>query len=63
MTGCNWQPAFGEDPRVGKQLFCLLRDIWPAHLPIEYDANLIDTHVKELFKQLRYLKKSCDQDL
>lgn len=28
MTGSNW-PGFGGNKRVGKQLFVLLKDIWP----------------------------------
>ena len=55
MSGCNWD-GFGKDPRIGKQLFCLLKSgIWPTDLPIEYDSNLIDTRVEKLFEQLRYL--------
>ncbi|MTJ12462.1 hypothetical protein FJR11_07610 [Anabaena sp. UHCC 0187] len=48
MTSCNWS-GFGNDPRVGKRLFCLLNNVWPTdcvnlHTPIE----LLFNQVKEI---------------
>jgi hypothetical protein len=48
MTSCNWG-GFGNDPKVGKRLFCLLNDVWPTdcvnlHTPIE----LLFNQVKEI---------------
>jgi hypothetical protein len=53
MTGLNW-PGFGSDERVGKQLFCLLKDVWPQRVK----ENFLDTRIEELFEQIRLLSKT-----
>lgn len=61
MSGSNW-PGFGDDPRVGEQLFCLLKSgIWPTNLPIEYDETVLETRIEGLFEQLVNLRSdtSC----
>jgi hypothetical protein len=56
MSGSNWR-GFGSDPRVGKQLFCLLKNgIWPTNLPIKYDEAVLETRIEKLFEQLVNLR-------
>jgi hypothetical protein len=57
MTGLNW-PGFGSDERVGKQLFCLLKDVWPQRVKDESMENFLDTRIEELFEQIRLLSKT-----
>jgi hypothetical protein len=57
MSGCNWLGFEEDDKRVGKQLFCLLKDnIWPTHLPAVYTETVLDTPVEKLFDQLVNLR-------
>jgi hypothetical protein len=61
MSGSNW-PGFGDDPRVGTQLFCLLKSgIWPTFLSADYDENVLETRIEKLFAQLVILRSdtSC----
>jgi hypothetical protein len=61
MSGSNW-PGFGDDPRVGTQLFCLLKSgIWPTCLSADYDENVLETRIENLFAQLVNLRSdtSC----
>jgi hypothetical protein len=52
MSGSNW-PGFGNDPRVGKQLFCLLKSgIWPTYLSVKYDESVLENRIEKLFEQL-----------
>ncbi|AFZ37141.1 hypothetical protein Sta7437_3643 [Stanieria cyanosphaera PCC 7437] len=56
MSGSNWS-GFGDDPRVGQQLFCLLKSgIWPTNLSVNYDENVLETRIEKLFAQLRNLR-------
>jgi hypothetical protein len=56
MSGCNW-PGFGDDTRVGTQLFCLLKSgIWPTNLSTEYDDKVLENRVEKLFSQLANLR-------
>jgi hypothetical protein len=54
MTSLNW-PGFGDDERVGKQLFCLLKDIWPTDLSRCPDASIFDTRIEDLFDKINIL--------
>ncbi|WP_295616716.1 DUF2059 domain-containing protein [Chamaesiphon sp. GL140_3_metabinner_50] len=54
MTSCNWS-GFGEDERVGKQLFCLLKDIWPTSLSKCRDPEIFDTRIEYLFEEINVL--------
>jgi hypothetical protein len=47
MTSCNWG-GFGNDSRVGEQLFCLLNEKWPT----EHFITL-DTPIEQLFDKLK----------
>lgn len=50
MTGSNW-PGFGDDTRVGKQLFMLMHDAWPREFDEESQqliAHRLETLVSEL---------------
>ncbi|WP_121971578.1 hypothetical protein [Leptolyngbya sp. BC1307] len=61
MSGSNWR-GFGNDPRVGKQLFCLLKSgTWPTTLSVNYDEAVIETRIEKLFHQLVNLRSdtSC----
>jgi hypothetical protein len=56
MSGSNWK-GFGNDSRVGEQLFCLLKSgIWPTNLPINYNEAVLETRIEKLFEQLVKLK-------
>jgi hypothetical protein len=57
MTSLNW-PGFGSDERVGKQLFCLLKDVWPQVVRAEPMENFLDTRIEDLFEQIRPLSKT-----
>jgi hypothetical protein len=58
MSGSNW-PGFGNDSRVEKQLFCLLKsNIWPTYLPINHDENVLENRIEKLFDQLVNLRSS-----
>ncbi len=54
MTSCNWS-GFGEDKRVGKQLFCLLKDIWPTSLSDCCNPAIFDTRIEYLFEEINVL--------
>ena len=54
MSSCNW-PGFGDHPRIGKQLFCLL-DVWPTELSIPPEKSMLyPTPIEDLFKQIAEL--------
>jgi hypothetical protein len=56
MSGSNWT-GFGDDPRVGKQLFCLLKSgVWPTYLPANYDETVLETRIEKLFDRLVNLR-------
>lgn len=48
MTGSNWG-GFGQNPKLNKQYFCLLEEIWPENY---CNASQIFTPIERLFKQL-----------
>lgn len=48
MTGSNW-PGFGDDLRVGDQLFVLLDDIWPR----EFDESVRSSIVHRVESLIR----------
>jgi hypothetical protein len=57
MSSSNW-PGFGEDPKVGKQFFCLLKDAWPTQLSIPPDKNMLcPTPIEDLFQRIRELRQ------
>jgi hypothetical protein len=56
MSSCNWS-GFGDDLRVGEQLFCLL-NVWPTALSISPTPNMLCTSFEKLLKQLSELKVS-----
>ncbi|QHG16095.1 MULTISPECIES: hypothetical protein [unclassified Nostoc] len=47
MTSCNWG-GFGNDSRVGEQLFCLLNEKWPTD-----DFLTLDSPIEQLFDKVR----------
>ena len=52
MSSCNW-PGFGEDPKIGEQLFCLLNNVWPTQLSHPPDQSMLyPTPIEDLFKQI-----------
>jgi len=56
MSGSNWQ-GFGNDSRVGKQLFCLLKSgVWPTYLSVDHDEAVLETRIEKLFDQLVNLR-------
>jgi hypothetical protein len=58
MSGSNWN-GFGDDERVGKQLFCLLKNgIWPTNLPFDYDETVLENRIENLFSQLLNLRSN-----
>jgi len=54
MTGCNW-PGFGNDPRSGKQMLCLLKDLWPTQIPKSFDPLILETPIERLLEQVKCL--------
>ncbi len=55
MTTCNWA-GFGDDPRSGTQLFCLLKDLWPTQVPDKsFDLSIIETPIERLLDQVKQL--------
>ena len=50
MTGSNWQ-GFGNDTRVGKQFFVLLKDTWPRDF-VETSASQIEHRIECLISCL-----------
>lgn len=59
MTNCNWS-GFGNDSRVGEQLFCLLKDRWPTQIPIVLESSILesilDTPIENLLTQVKHLR-------
>jgi hypothetical protein len=56
MSGCNWS-GFGDDPRVGKQFFCLLNNnIWPTDISSLINLDLIENRIEKLFEQIKNLR-------
>ncbi|MEH1945545.1 MAG: hypothetical protein V7K77_00880 [Nostoc sp.] len=47
MTSCNWG-GFGNDSRVGEQLFCLLNEKWPTN-----DFLTLDSRIEQLFDKVK----------
>jgi len=57
MTGSNW-PEFGSDKRVGRQIFALLKDIWPDAFDPSSSTTSILHSIEELCRQLiSHMKK------
>ncbi|MEY3297713.1 MAG: hypothetical protein RLZZ597_973 [Cyanobacteriota bacterium] len=57
MSSSNW-PGFGEDPQIGKQLFCLLKNTWPTQLSTPPEQNMLyPTPIEDLFKQIADLSQ------
>lgn len=56
MSSCNWS-GFGDDLKVGKQLFCLL-NVWPTALSTSPTPDMLYTPIENLLKQLVELKVS-----
>jgi hypothetical protein len=54
MTGCNWS-GFGNDPRSGKQMLCLLKDLWPTQIPKSFDPLILETPIERLLEQVKCL--------
>lgn len=54
MSSCNWS-GFGDDLKVGNQLFCLY-NVWPTDLSNPLAPNMLDTPIEKLFEQLLKLK-------
>jgi len=50
MSSCNWS-GFGDDLKVGKQLFCLL-NIWPTALSATPTSDMLYTPIESLLEQL-----------
>lgn len=61
MSSCNWL-GFGDDLRVGKQLFCLL-NIWPTQLSTPPFSAMLYTPIENLFEQLVELRSSISSDV
>ncbi len=57
MSSCNWS-GFGDDLKVGKQLFCLL-NVWPTALSIPPTQAMLRTPIEDLLKQLIELNSSA----
>ena len=51
MTGSNW-PGFGDDMRVSKQFFVLLRDIWPNTFEFSTATTSIVHPIEVLFREV-----------
>jgi hypothetical protein len=58
MSSCNWS-GFGDDLKVGKQLFCLL-NVWPTALSTPPAPDMLLTPIESLLKQLVELRSSND---
>ena len=57
MSSSNW-PGFGEDPKIGKQWFCLLNNKWPTQLSTPPEPNMLyPTPIEDLFKQIADLSQ------
>lgn len=57
MSSCNW-PGFGNDPELGKQLFCLL-DVWPTELSNPPATKMLHpTPIENLFQEILKLSSS-----
>lgn len=57
MSSCNW-PGFGDDLKVGEQLFCLLKDVWTTELSLPPAQITLHTPIEKLFEQFVSLKSS-----
>jgi hypothetical protein len=51
MTGSNW-PGFGDDKRVSKQFFVLLKDIWPNTFESSSAETSIVHPIEVLFREV-----------
>lgn len=51
MTGSNW-PGFGDDKRVRKQFFVLLKDIWPNTFESSTATTSIVHPIEVLFREV-----------
>jgi hypothetical protein len=56
MSSCNWS-GFGDDLKVGQQLFCLL-NVWPTVLSTPPAPDMLLTPIESLLKQLVELQSS-----
>jgi hypothetical protein len=57
MSSCNWA-GFGDDLKVGKQLFCLL-NVWPTALSTPPTPDMLcTTPIENLLKQLVELESN-----
>lgn len=55
MSSSNW-PGFGEDPKIGKQWFCLLNNKWPTQLSTPPEKSMLyPTPIEDLFKRIAEL--------
>jgi hypothetical protein len=57
MTSVNWS-SFGDDPRVGTELFCLLNEVWPAFMSKDFDESIILNPIEPLLEQVKDLADS-----
>ncbi len=56
MTTCNWTGFKKDDPRLGTQLFCLLKDLWPTQVSEKnFNPSIIETPIEGLLKQIKQL--------
>ncbi len=51
LTGSNW-PGFGDDARIGEQLFVLLHDLWPNQFEVAMAAQTIRHPIEGLFHRI-----------
>lgn len=51
LTEVNW-PGFGNDPRVGDQLFTLCK-VWPTDVSLDHPGASIRNPIEPLFRQLK----------
>jgi hypothetical protein len=59
MSSCNW-PGFGDDLKVGKQLFCLLNG-WPTALSTIPTSEMLYTPIESLLEQLLDLRSNASR--
>lgn len=54
MTNCNWS-GFGNDPRSGQRLLCLLKDCWPTQISQSFDPLILEHPIERLLEQVKCL--------
>lgn len=60
MTSLNWS-GFADDEKVDKQLFCLLKNIWPHDLPVDPHPEIFINRIETLFEQIKLLKRISNE--